>query len=500
MVSLVSSHERIRPMKLLINIGGGLDYPTGYPVRGKYGETIINGGLGALTGVQGPGNSFKSRFAKYQLLSALSRIIYSGNISTYTSFDTEQNTHEFALPVLYQRMENLRELDILNSEGGIWSITDMTKNLGDEWLVVLKKYLRDVKMKTKGIMLESPFLGRDGKTLLEFPLPTFGDIDSLTALRTTEIMALGDKFEIGASERNNEDMRQGKAKKQLIDSLSVECEACGHYVVMVAHIGTEVIQAQGPMTPRPSKQLQHMKAGVRTKGTSTSYNYLINNGWDITSSSLCLDDDKQPKFPKSTPSGRTSNKKILDTDLNELTITQIRGKAGMSGVTIHPIVSQNEGYLPELTEFNILLDYDNFGLAGSHTSRYLELYPEVKFTRKTVRTLIDTNPKFRRALNMTSEICQAFEHWRNIDPSYFCTMKQLYDDLKAIGYNWDVLYGTRGWYTFNNDKLPIPFLSSFDLLRMRVLEYIPYWMKDAEKASLKKIGEFTPQIHPDWVV
>ena len=50
-------------------------------------------------------------------------------------------------------------------------------------------------------------------------------------------------------------------------------------------------------------------------------------------------------------------------------------------------------------------------------------------------------------------------------------------DIKALGYDWKELLATRSWYTFFNEKHPVPFLSTMDLLRMRAGLYHPYWMK-----------------------
>ncbi|MCK9517319.1 MAG: hypothetical protein M0Q87_14950, partial [Ottowia sp.] len=65
--------------------------------------------------------------------------------------------------------------------------------------------------------------------------------------------------------------------------------------------------------------------------------------------------------------------------------------------------------------------------------------------------------------------------------------KDLYDKIKAKGYDWDfILENTRGWWTFNNDKLPLYFLSTYDLVRMANGEYHPYWLEDDNKTIKKQ--------------
>ena len=66
-----------------------------------------------------------------------------------------------------------------------------------------------------------------------------------------------------------------------------------------------------------------------------------------------------------------------------------------------------------------------------------------------------------------------------------CTPAELYEDLKKKGYDWNILLNTRGWWTIENDKHLIPFLSTRDLLNMRAGTYHPYWLED-DKKTIKK--------------
>ena len=155
-----------------------------------------------------------------------------------------------------------------------------------------------------------------------------------------------------------------------------------------------------------------------------------------------------------------------------------RSKSGESGVVIDILVSQSDGVLPHLSQFHYIKNNGRYGLGGNDRNYFLELLPDVNLSRTTVRTKIDENPKVRRALEITSELAQIEQYWRNIDPSILCKPKQLYEDIKKLGYNWDdILSNTRGWWTINNDTHPVPFLSTMDLLKMRNGTYKPYWMK-----------------------
>jgi hypothetical protein len=141
------------------------------------------------------------------------------------------------------------------------------------------------------------------------------------------------------------------------------------------------------------------------------------------------------------------------------------------------IFSQEEGVKVGLSEFYYIKQYDRFGIEGNDRNYHLSLCPDINLSRTTVRGKIDSSAKLRRALEITSEMCQMHNLWHNLPAGLLCTPKELYDDLKAKGYDWDQLLATRGYWVFDNDKHPIPYLSTMDLLNMRAGLYKPYWMK-----------------------
>jgi hypothetical protein len=155
---------------------------------------------------------------------------------------------------------------------------------------------------------------------------------------------------------------------------------------------------------------------------------------------------------------------------------QLRSKSGVSGNVYELIVSQREGVLPSLTEFHYIKGADRFGISGTLQHYTLDLYPDVKLGRTTVRSKIDNDPLLRRAINITSELCQMHQYMRDCK-DVLCTPTQLYHDLKEMGYDWNVLLNTRGWWTLNNDEHTVPYLSTYDLLAMRKGTYKPYWLK-----------------------
>jgi hypothetical protein len=60
---------------------------------------------------------------------------------------------------------------------------------------------------------------------------------------------------------------------------------------------------------------------------------------------------------------------------------------------------------------------------------------------------------------------------------YKCTPAELYRDIIALGYDWKILFNTRPhWVFIKDENKELPFLSTLDLLKMRIGEYVPYWL------------------------
>ena len=95
---------------------------------------------------------------------------------------------------------------------------------------------------------------------------------------------------------------------------------------------------------------------------------------------------------------------------------------------------------------------------------------------KELRNEIDKHPELRLALEHTTYLYQIARYWKNFDQSLLCTPKELYEDIKKLGYKWEELLQTRNYWTFDQYTNPIRYLSTIDLLKMRAGLYTPYWM------------------------
>lgn len=478
-MDLQAGFQAIPSVKVMINVGALLDIPTGTYLRGKHGESILNGGLGFLTGVVGIGNNFKSTIMHYQFMTAMARM---GSKSTGNTYDTEINIHEWHLKQFMNRIEELNGEDIIDN--GRWVITDKTIYHADEWYDILKEYMVNKRKNAKSIMRDTPFLDRNKTSLLKIIQPTFTEVDSLSEFVTQDVIRMQDDNSLGDSGANTMSMRQGLQKNRFLMETPGLAGGTYNYILMAAHIGDEF-----NMDPRApvKKKLQHLPQGVKLKGVPEKFTFVMNNCWHCYNASpLRNDTTKAPEYPR-----HSDDALKMDTDLSSVIIRQLRSKSGPSGMATELVVSQQEGVLPSLTEFHYIKSrrgvagYDRFGIEGTQQNYVLELYPECKLSRSVVRGKIDSDARLRRALNITSELCQMKELWHDMEEGLWCTPKELYADLKARGYDWNVLLDTRGWWTLDNDQHPIPFLSTMDLLRMRKGLYHPYWMKNDPAANPK---------------
>ena len=473
----------VRP---LINIGATLDIPTGFYLEGLYGDHILNGGLGATTAVVGIGNNFKSTVNNYMMLSACDRIFQSVPDTSMFTYDTENNIHQNRLTKFASRFTSFKDIDVIKE--GIWTVTDKTKYPGAEKVQeIIKEFWQFKRDNAKDITFETPFLDGNRKPITIL-LPTFGCIDSFSDFQTSNILKIMDENELGDSGNNAIHMRQGLAKTQFLIETNNTAPAVSHYVLLTAQVGKAPQMQQGPGPQIPVKKLQYLKNGDVIKGVTDKFFFYMSNAWHAYNAAPIMNDaTKTPLYPKNS-----EDNEVGDTDLNIVRITQLRGKAGPTGYTLEIIVSQKEGVLPSLTEFHYIKNYNYYGLIGNKQNYALALLPDVKLSRTTVRGKLDTNPILARAMNITSEMAQLREYYK-FDSDILCSPEQLRTDIEALGYDWNELLNTRSWWTVNHYDFPLPALSTWDLLMMRLGRYHPYWMDENKKRLPKYNRYLTPQ-------
>ena len=468
--------------KVSINIGACLDIPTGSLITGAKGEIIINGGLANSTGMVGRGNNYKSTIVHYMQLQGMNRMREGMHASVpieLQTYDTECNISLDRLEDLSTNMLNIPQHPITQAD--VWMVTDKSQLTADVWVDKMFAFM-DTKSTMKEAVIEYQcFKDPYGDGCLKLPFPSFIEIDSLTefeAKSTTDMLSSG----LDDSNTNTYAMKQGGFKTKVFSQLPAKVTGSNSYLAVTAQLGKGIAIASGPMSAPEPKKLQFLKQGEEIKGATGKFNFLTLNAFVANNASKLVNQTtKKAEYPLDNKADS------LETELNSVRLTVLRSKFGPSGSNIVIVVSQNEGVVPTLTEFENIKENGRFGLEGSLISYNVCIMPDVKISRTTVRTKINENKQLRRAINITSELQQLNLYMGNnpLIREVMCTPKELYDDIKALGYDWDIILRTREYWTIDQYDNKIPYLSSVDLLRMRKGLYHPYFLNEDKTLKTK---------------
>lgn len=452
------------PVSPMYNVRAGLDIPTGHYVKGLYGEMILNGGLSPLTGIAAMPNYFKTAMMMHFMLSVMEMFDHS----TASPYDTESTLKEKRINQLKLKFPGLLDQNLFDLDNPRVTITNKDNYMGDEWFDIIKTFMQDKRKDRKNQLARSPFPTREGNANMMIMHPDVFGADSLTEFFTSGVAETMDKFGLSDGKRNMTAMNNGRAKAMMISELSQIASGAACPTILAAHLGEKISVDGGPV----KKVMQYLDQGTKINGATGKYLYLTNNLWHIKKAEKYINKNTgAAELPLEGENGFTG-----DTDLTELTVVNLRGKAGGAGVPLTIMASQKEGILSSLTEFQSLRDNAYYGLDGGNQNYVSCFRPDVKLSRTTVRSKLDADPLLQRAIQFTAEMRQMERFMGREYADYYCTPQHLFKTLKEKGYDWDQLLATRGMWTTDNDKHPVPYLSTLDLLRMAKDEYKPYWL------------------------
>lgn len=462
-------------LKININTNSMFDIQNCEPAMGKWGNVLVNGGIWSSTAFSGPNNSFKSTLSKFFTLSVLAQC----PASTGLTLDTEvSGTGPSRYQALAERFPQLADVDFFDTPR--WTFNTNSQIYGDVWWDEVKKYCKLKKDNRKDAELTTPFVDRDGNYVKRL-IPSVFELDSISQFSVESVEGKYGEAQVGSKERNMEDMANGRAKSKVFKEMPVVMDSSMSFLVTTAHVGK--VFDLDPYNPS-MKKYQMQKNDRTVKGVPESFQYNINNHYDIINARPLINQTtKAPEFPE-TPGDDVRG----DTDLMELTVTVLRGKGGGTGYTFPLICSQNSGLLPELSQLYYLKTFKEdskspgWGMEGNMQNYALVIYPECKISRTTARQKIDNDPKLRRALQLQCDLLQL--HHIDKKSSIFpkeriCHIKELYEDLKAMGYDWnDILENTINDWHFIEEEQEKPTLTIYDLLNIRAGLYTPYWKQE----------------------
>jgi hypothetical protein len=464
-----------------IPVGCGFDILNGVLYKGLHRQFILSGGLSYIMGIAAKGNVGKSTLAEWFMYTAMCRVT-SWEFETPSAgifYDTEINKNEPRMTELQLAIKGLCGRDLFSA--GRFSLTNKVQYSGNKFFDMIKDWL-DAKRKDRKNSFNTPFADRGGKTNFKMFVPTFCAVDSLSEFDTDDIDKVRDKTELGTGDQNILNMRAGLVKANFLTELPRVTIQANNYTVLVAQMGKNMDVGASPHAPKP-QQLKNLPASEAIKGATAKFTFATHDCWWIESSAPLWDDEMKPEYVIEPAMARSK-----DTDLQKTKLKQLRSKGGPSGVIHEILVSQKNGIQPELTEFHYLRSCKRWGMevsGGGGSIMEMQLYPGVKVSRHTVRTRIDEDPLFCKALNFTMEMKQMEEHWPYVtEEGWFVDPAELYRGLTARGYDWKVLLNTRGYWCLGEGK--VPELCTFDLWRMYHGGYHPYWYDKAVGAEAAK--------------
>lgn len=461
------------------NIGCLMDIPTGKYLRGGKGQSILLSGASQINSFCGPGNSYKSEMALQMMATVLGR--YKSTNGLF--YDTENTMTYSRIERAMHKHFHTREYDMVADAGSdrpkMMFVQGAEMN-GDDWFDAMKSLAKErIKNKKSARptdMLSMPYLDQNGNNIRTMR-PFISTIDSLSMFTVSSVHeASVEKNKMGDSANNTMFMKDGAAKTQMFIQLPNMTADADMMINMVAHVGGFIQMdkyATGPAT------LTFSKRDTKLKGVPEKFTFINNNVYEIQSAGKCIDKtSKAPLYPRVEADRESGN------DLMQINSVNTRNKSGPTGVSFNWIVSQKEGVLVTLTEFNYLKSHGSpgWGMTGNNLSYALDLLPDVKMSRTTVRGKCHEDVRLQRAMTITCEMLQMQLLW-DMEEKYKIAPLDLYNTLIKKGWDWDMLLNTRGYWVFEEDAPgELPELSTMDMLRMALPEddvdfYTPYWYK-----------------------
>lgn len=452
-----------------------IDVLTGELMKCAKGDYVINGGYSPHMAVTGMNNSNKTLIILSFIMTVVIRMM--GSKVDAQVFETE-NTLEF-----------MRAMQIAMGIANMLGCDDAMKELIKEYILdnftlrgskdlsaneFCKEMdtIAEARIKSKTDLVTLPFKDMRGEDIQVY-LPHFMGIDSFSALLPDVVLEnYLEANEAGDGKNNMMYTRENSAKTQMLAKWVNQNPRSSIYMFSSAHMGKNLnLDSSAP----PEKKNLFMKQNHQLKNVPEKYYFYTTTMFFVNGASVLLNNDKVPQYPHdSNDKNKRDSKDIL------LEIIILRNKYGQSGAFIPLIASQNQGIDWPKSAFHYSKTLD-WGIGGNNTNYYMELLPDVALSRSVIHRKLLTDAKLRRVVDITCEMQLLFRYkFDSIDVKYRCTPKELYDDIIALGYDWNVLLDTRGYYTLDHYTNPVKPLSTFDLLRMRVGDYVPYWMEEKD--------------------
>lgn len=450
-----------------------LDVVTGELMQCEKGDYVVNGGFSPHIAITGKGNANKTLIMLSIIMTFLIKHMKSGIDAQV--LETENTLEYMRCMQIAMGMatimgaDDAQRLEIRNYVIDNFLLRT-TKDIScNTWYDETDSICND-RIKSKKDRVTLPF--RDIKSNpIEVINPHVAGIDSFSALIPDSVTAnFIEKNTAGSSDNNTMYLREMNAKTQMLQNWLNKNPKSGVYMISSAHMGdkTAMIDQKAP----PEKKNMFMKQNHSLKNVPEKYYFYTTTMLFVNSSSLLLAGDKTPYYDTSSKEAKDSRDILLE-------IIILRNKYGQSGTFIPLIANQNMGIDWHLSAFHYCKENGRWGFQGNDTNYQMVLRPDVALSRGKVRAKLQADPLLRRAVDITCEMYLLFKYkYDTMKKEYRCTPQELYDSLIDWGYDWDLLLSKRGHYTLDHYTNEVEPLSTYDLLRMRVGDYVPYWMTE----------------------
>lgn len=479
-------------VNLAFNINPMLDHQTGQWVEGTRGEMILVGGLTPNVGILAKANCGKS-----ELLLAM----YATATTRYPSSTSYIQDTEGTLPKDRIVNSTLRYGDV-NIFKGSKDHHFIGNSLPlDDWYNKLntEKSGRFKKLKEGKGTITCPFYYSNLYEDKMLP-PMFLGMDSFSEANGKDNQ---DKLEKeGVADKSNQtyDMIQGNLKTRIMNGVAQFGPLANMYLMTTASLDTFVDVNSAPGRG-PAKHAAYLAATEKPKGVGTKYKKCTSGIWTFGIPKPLWKGtakaDQVPKYPYDESELYPGNKMYEYTE-----VLNVRGKSGASGLITPLVKQQGFGLREDLSMLMFIREWGDkitlkdgvslkdYGMSSPKQYTFsFDLAPDVHWRNTTLQKAIEDNPKLIRVLEILYGM--KYEFYVTHNPKfldYYCTPAELYQDLTDMGYDWDTLLDTRGWWTHTeNEKKFKPFLSTLDLLRMRKGEYVPFWFNKEQRAKIKKV-------------
>lgn len=456
-------------VKVRYNTSLNLDLITGRPQIGRYGDTIVNGGISPYTGVVGGPNQGKSTW-----VDTMGIILNTRYDIPYLSHNNEAEAQpERAREISWYHTDKFKNFEEEMRKHPTFKMLDLSAYSAADMHEVIRQLAFEREKRRDELMRDTPFLDDEGK-VIQVMHPFAHSQDSLSQWQSNVVEAKMDENEVGAKERQTFGLMHGMSKTQMIAEFPTFCARGGMMFFQTAHLGTKY--SLDPYAPK-RKKLEHLAGDIDIKFASNNFTFLPNNLWWVMGNAPLLKKGSDGKYYPEFPDGEVKINK--DTDLTLMSMANLRGKSGPSGIPYEMVASQARGIIPYLTNFRYIWESESggqmgFGISGNDKGAWLDIYPEVKFTRWNIRQKAESDPRLVRAIRFTADLCILTERIRNYPRQNLCTPAELYEALKDK-YDWNMILDTRDYWTWDHYTNPVKYLSIYDLLNFKLTGLKPYW-------------------------